>query len=34
MDHINDGPYQLYKKDTTTKIKANTLEQLKALKKN
>ena len=24
MDHINSGPYQLLKKDPTTKIKANT----------
>ena len=31
--HINNGPYQLIKKDPTTKIKAKTLEQqLKALK--
>ena len=31
-DHINNGPYQLLKKDPTTKIKANTLKQLKVLK--
>ena len=34
MDHINNGPYQLLKKDPTTKIKAKTLKQLKALKDN
>ena len=35
MNHINDGPYQLLKKDpTTTKIKATTLKQLKVLKEN
>ena len=32
MDHINNGPYQLLKKDPTTKIKAKTLKKLKALK--
>ena len=32
MDHINNRPYQLLKKDPTTKIKAKTLKQLKALK--
>ena len=32
MDCINNGPYQLLKKDRTTKIKAKTLKQLKALK--
>ena len=33
MDHINNGPYQLLKKDATTRIKAKTLKnQLKALK--
>ena len=33
MDHINNGPCQLRKKDATTKIKAKTLKnQLKALK--
>ena len=31
MDHTNNGPYQLLKKDTTTKIKAKTLKCLKAL---
>ena len=34
MNHINNGPYQLLKKDPTTKIKAKTLKQLKALKDN
>ena len=34
MDHINNGPYQLLKKDPTTKIKAKTLKQLKVLKGN
>ena len=34
MDHINNDPYQLLKKDPTTKIKGKTLEQLKALKDN
>ena len=34
MDHINNGPYQLRKKDPTTKIKAKTLKQLKVLKDN
>ena len=34
MDHINNGPYQLLKKDTTTKIKTKTLKQLKVLKVN
>ena len=34
MDHINNGPYQLLKKDPTTKIKAKTLKQLKILKDN
>ena len=32
MDHVNKGLYHLYKKDRTTKIKAKTLKQLKALK--
>ena len=32
MDHINNGPYQLLKKDPTTKIKTKTLKQLKVLK--
>ena len=27
MDHINNGPYQLLKKDPTTKIKTKTLKQ-------
>ena len=34
MDHINNGPYQLFKKDPTTKIKTKTLKQLKVLKDN
>ena len=34
MDHINNGPYQLLKKDPTTKIKTKTLKQLKVLKEN
>ena len=34
IDHINNGPYQLLKKDITTKIKAKTLKQLKVLKDN
>ena len=29
MNHINNGPYQLLKKDPTTKIKTKTLKQLK-----
>ena len=33
-DHINNGPYQLLKKDPTNKIKAKTLKQLKVLKDN
>ena len=32
MDHINNGPYQLLKKDPTNKIKTKTLRQLKVLK--
>ena len=32
MDHINNGPYQLLKKDPSTKIKTKTLKQLKVLK--
>ena len=32
IDHINTGPYQLHKKDSTTKIKTKTLKQLKVLK--
>ena len=34
MDHINNGPYQLFIKDSITKIKANPLKQLKVLKDN
>ena len=34
MDHINNGPYQILKKDPTAKIKPKTLKQLKALKDN
>ena len=34
MDHINNGPYQLLKKDPTNKIKTKTLKQLKVLKDN
>ena len=34
MNHINNGAYQLLKKDPTTKIKAKILKQLKALKDN
>ena len=34
MDHINNGPYQLLKKDPPTEIKAKTLKQLKVLKDN
>ena len=34
MDHINNGPYQLLKKDPATKIKTKTLKQLKVLKDN
>ena len=34
MDNINDGPYQLLKKEPTTRIKAKTLKQLKVLKDN
>ena len=34
MDHINNGPYQLLKKDPTTNIKTKTLKQLKVLKDN
>ena len=33
-DHINNGPYQLLKKNPTTKIKTKTLKQLKVLKDN
>ena len=34
MDRISNGPYQFLKKDPTTKIKANTLKQLKTMKEN
>ena len=34
MDHINNGTYQLLKKDPFTKIKVKSLKQLKALKDN
>ena len=34
VDHIKNGPYQLLKKDPTTKIKAKKLKQWKALKDN
>ena len=34
MDHINNGPCQLLKKDPTTKIEAKTMKQLKVLKDN
>ena len=34
MDHINNGPYQLLKKDSTTKTKAKTMKQLKAQRDN
>ena len=34
MVHINNGPYQLLKKDPTTKIKTKTLKQLKVVKDN
>ena len=34
MDHRNNSPYQLLKKDPTTKIKTKTLKQLKVLKDN
>ena len=34
MDQINNGPYQLLKKDPTTKIKPKTSKQLKILKHN
>ena len=34
MDHINSGPYQLLKKDPTTKIKVKILKQLKVLMDN
>ena len=34
IDDINNVPYQLFKKDPTTKITAKTLKQLKVLKDN
>ena len=34
INHINNDPYQLLKKDPTTKIKVKTLKQLKVLKYN
>ena len=34
MDHINNGPYQLLKKDPTAKIKTKILKQLKVLNDN
>ena len=34
MDHINNGPYQLLKKNPTTQIKTKTLKQLQVLKNN
>ena len=34
MDHINNGPYQLLKKDPTAKIKGKTSKKLKVLKDN
>ena len=34
MDHTNNGPYQLLKKDPTSKIEAKILKQLKVLKDN
>ena len=34
MNHIDNDPYQLLKKDPTTKIKTKTLKQLKVLKDN
>ena len=34
MDHINNGSYQLLKKDPAAKIKAKTFKQLKVLKEN
>ena len=34
MDHINNGPYQLLNKDTTTKTKTKTLKQLNVLEDN
>ena len=34
MDHINNGPYRLLKKNPITKTKVKTLKQLKVLKDN
>ena len=34
MDHVNNGLYQLLRKDPTTKIKTKTLKRLKFLKGN
>ena len=34
MNHINNSPYELLKKDPATKIKGKRLRQLKALKDN
>ena len=34
MGHINNGPYQLLKKDPISKLKAKTSKQLKVLKDN
>ena len=34
MDHITNGPYQSLEKDSSTKIKAKSLQQLKDLKDN
>ena len=34
MDHINKGPYQLLKKDPSSKIETKILKQLKVLKDN
>ena len=34
MDHINNSPYQLLKKDPSTKIKTKTVKQLNSLKDN
>ena len=34
MDHINNRPYQLLKKDPSTKTKTKPLKQLRVLKDN
>ena len=34
MDHINNGPNQLLRKDPTAKIKVKTSKKLKVLKDN